>query len=357
MDTAAAGRSSAATLAATAEHAQREAIAGAYVVEAEVAEVLAEGRAALAGLLGLEPEGLAFTESGTASLAALLQAWPLEPGDVVAVTPSEWGPNLLAFASRGLRITELAVLGDGTVDLDELRRFVSATPPAFVHLCFMASHRPLVQPVAAVAAICQEAGVPLWADAAQALGHVETVCGADAIYSISRKWLTGPRGVGMAGVARPWWDKLRLTSPDAGLLGMTVADPPSVRLESFEAHVAGRIGLCNAVAEYLAAGPAAVHQRLADVGDRTRSVLGELDGWEVVAGSGPSAITTLRPRRDQDVVAVRARLLTGHGIVTTAAVTARAPLEMTQPLLRVSPHVDCTAAELELLRDALSTGT
>jgi hercynylcysteine S-oxide lyase len=53
-----------------------------------------------------------------------------------------------------------------------------------------------VQPVAAAAALCRAAGVPLWVDAAQALGHVDAACGADAVYATSRKWLTGPRGVG-----------------------------------------------------------------------------------------------------------------------------------------------------------------
>jgi hercynylcysteine S-oxide lyase len=52
--------------------------------------------------------------------------------------------------------------------------------------------------------------------------------------------------------------------------------------------------------------------------------------------------------------AVRDRLLTGHGIVTTAEHPPRAPREMTGPLLRISPHVDCTDADLALLRAALA---
>ncbi len=63
---------------------------------------------------------------------------------------------------------------------------------------------PLVQPVAEAASICRRAGVPLWVDAAQALGHVATSCGAAAMHAVSRKWLTGPRGVGILAVAEPW---------------------------------------------------------------------------------------------------------------------------------------------------------
>ena len=81
-----------------------------------------------------------------------------------------------------------------------------------VHLTQVTSHRGLVQPVAEAAALCRAAGVPLWVDAAQALGHVDTACGADAIYATSRKWLTGPRGVGVIGVAEPWWDRLKISA-------------------------------------------------------------------------------------------------------------------------------------------------
>jgi hypothetical protein len=63
LDSAAAGRSSTATLAATAAHAEREATRGAYVAQAEAAGALDAGRAELAGLLGVPAAGLAFTES------------------------------------------------------------------------------------------------------------------------------------------------------------------------------------------------------------------------------------------------------------------------------------------------------
>jgi hercynylcysteine S-oxide lyase len=79
------------------------------------------------------------------------------------------------------------------------------------------------------------------------------------------------------------------------------------------------------------------------------------------AGPGPSnpasAITALRPLNSQDVSAVRARLLAEHAIVTTAAAPSRAPRDMTGPLLRISPHVDCTPEDLSRLRAALGSLT
>ncbi len=355
LDSAAAGCSSAEVMQAAADHALLEAQVGGYIAEKQAAPVLDAGRAALAGLLGVPARGLAFVESASVALATLLSAWPLREGDAVAVVPSEWGPSLAAFADHGLRITELAVLPDGRLDLGHLERVLAGDPPAFVHLMQMASHRPLVQPVRQAAALCQAAGVPLWVDAAQALGHLETAAGADVIYATSRKWLAGPRGVGLLAVAEPWWDRLRIRAP-ALRRGTYPSDQPVVHLlESREANVAGRVGLCVAVRQHLDAGPARVWERLSAVGRLTREVLADLPGWDIddpVDAQG--AITALRPAAGQDVAAIRAHLLAEHQILTTCAIPARAPGEMTGPLLRVSPHVDCTPEAVLRLRSALA---
>ena len=124
--------------------------------------------------------------------------------------------------------------------------------------------------------------MPLWVDAAQALGHVDTACGADAIYATSRKWLTGPRGVGMLGVAEHWWDsahhqRLR-TQPH-----MRPAGPSPVwLLEAGEANVAAWVGLARRSGEYVQAGPDRVWRSLAAVGRQTRETLADLPGWAVV---------------------------------------------------------------------------
>jgi hercynylcysteine S-oxide lyase len=354
LDTAAAGRASAATLAAAAAHAEREAVLGAYVAAAEAAPVLEQGRADLAGLLAVPAGGLAFTESASAARAALLAAWPLREGDTIAVTPDEWGPNLTAFTARGLQVTSLPVRDDGAVDLDSLPRLLADDPPAVVHLTQVASHRGLVQPVAEAAALCRAAGVPLWVDAAQALGHADTASGADAQYATSRKWLAGPRGVGMLAVAEAWWDRLTVTASELARSSRPSDGSPVRLLESEEANIAGRVGLATAVQDYLGDGPARVRQRLAEVGRLTRHAMAGVPGWRVRDPAGaPSAITALRPVAGQDVAATRARLVREYGIVTTAEHPARAPREMTGPLLRISPHVDCTTEDLALLRAAL----
>jgi pyridoxal 5-phosphate dependent beta-lyase len=118
--------------------------------------------------------------------------------------------------------------------------------------------------------------------------------------------------------------------------------------------VAGRVGLCAAVREYLALGPATVTARLADVGRMTRDALAGLRSWKVVDGdTAGGAITALTPTAGADVAATRARLLDRHAILTTASQVVRAPLELREPLLRISPQVDCTDDALARLCTAL----
>ena len=356
LDSAAAGRSSLATLAATAAHAEREATTGAYVAQEEAGPVLAEGRASLARLLGVPARGVAFMPSAQAALDTLLAIWPLREGDTVAVLPCEWGPNLDVFAARGLRITEIATHGDGSVDLAALERMLAGPPPAAVHLVQVAtSHRGLVQPVAEAAALCRAAGVPLWVDAAQALGHVDTACGADAIYATSRKWLTGPRGVGVLGVTEPWWDRLRIVAPELEKSVWARGQQPAL--------AAGRDRGERGRLDRPVHGRRGVHRSrpVPDLGPPRRGRQGRpARPWSACpAGPWP---TRWPPRRPSSPCARPTARTSARpwprplpGIVTTAASIQRAPRDMTEPLLRVSPHVDCTPGDLDRLRQALLT--
>ena len=350
LDTGAAGRQSLATLEAAAAHARAEAEEGAYVAQLRAQEIVDGLRTDLGGLIGVPAEGVAFVESGSSAAVAVLDSWPLPAGATIGVVAAEWGPNLEVFGQRGLRVTRLAADGLGRIDPDALRTRLTDDPPDVVHLTAVSSHRAVVQPVAEAAAACRAAGVPCWVDAAQAVGHVPVDCGADVVYGTSRKWLNGPRGVGFVAVADHQWDRLRPLRP-----AMAGEQPPVRYLESREAHVAGRVALARAVREFLADGPARIYDRLAEVGRATRAGLAAVPGWAVADDpSAGGAISGLRPTRGQDVIRTRARLLDEHAVLVTAGAIARAPWDMTEPLLRISPHVDCTPDDVERLARALA---
>lgn len=317
LDSAACSRQSFAALDAAAQHARHEAEVGGYVAAEAAAAVLDAGRAAVAA--------------------------------------GEYGPNLAVMAAHGFDVRPLPTLQDGRVALDDAAFMLADDPPDLVHLTVVASHRGVAQPLAMVAQLCTELKLPLVVDAAQGLGHVDCAVGADVTYASSRKWIAGPRGVGVLAVRPELMERLRarLPAPD-WMPPLTVAQ----QLGFGEANVAARVGFSVALGEHLACGPQAIRARLAELGDIARTVLADVSGWRVVeAVDEPSAITTLAPIDGADPAAVRAWLLSQRRIVTTYAGVERAPLELPAPVLRISPHVDNTADDLDAFAEALVAAT
>jgi pyridoxal 5-phosphate dependent beta-lyase len=348
LDSAASSRQSHRALEAAAHHARHEAELGGYVAEAAADDLLQQGRSVIGGLVGMAAADVAFVESAQAALVALLTGWRLPVGSRVACLPGEYAPNIAHLRTYGLRPEPLPVDGLGRADVEGVERLLAVDPPSFVHLIHVPSHRGLRQPAAEIAALCRAAGVPLVLDAAQSLGHVDVDLGADVVYGTSRKWLAGPRGVGMLCVRPSLAARLTPVLPEPEGV------PPMRAFESGEAHVAGRVGLVVAVGEHIAAGPDRVRERLASIGRTTRELLDGVGGWQVIEPvDEPTATTSLRPPEGIDVVGVRSHLLTEHGIVVSAIGPERAPGEMTGPVLRVSPHLDVVLEDLEALAAAL----
>jgi pyridoxal 5-phosphate dependent beta-lyase len=352
LDTAAVGRSSMATLDAVARHARLEAELGGYVAEEHAAPQLDALRDGVAGLMGTDAEGVAFVESAMAALDVLLRAWPLPSGARVLVAASEWGPNLELLEDHDLVTEQLRVDETGVIDLEALDRRLRLGADV-VLVDHVAAHRGLVQPAAEIIALCREHGVPVWLDAAQSVGHVVVPPGADAVVATSRKWLTGPRGVGMLAVAAQHRPQLHVRRPAKHL------DRPTVhQLESDEAHVAGRVGLGVAVREHLEQGTDVVADRLAEVGRSVREMAATLVGWQVVHPQAPAGSTTaLRPTGGQDAVEAHQRLLHEHDVLTSVCLPWRAPgEEIDRAWLRLSPHVDLTEEDLARTAAALTGG-
>jgi pyridoxal 5-phosphate dependent beta-lyase len=322
VDSAACSRQSFAVIDATAAHARYEAEVGGYVAAEAATPVLDAGRAAVGALTGLLGDW-----RGARTLACL---------------PGEFGPNLLVMARHGFDVRWLPVDGAGRLDVDAAAAALAADPPALVHFTPLGSHCGIVQPIAAIGAVCGANGTPLIVDAAQAFAHVDcVVTGAAAVYSSSRKWTTGPRGVGMLAAG-------------SGVL----SEEALFRLAHSEANVAVQVGLSVALGEHVALGPDRIQARLAEVGVLTRTALAEVAGWRVVEPvDEPSAITTLIPPDGLDPQTVRSWLIAERRVVTTYVGPERAPMELTRPALRISPHVDVSVGDLEVLAEALSAAT
>lgn len=354
LDSAACSRQSYAAIDAAAQYARHEAEVGGYVAAQAAAPTLDAGRAAIAALTGMAGADVVYTTGSLHALDLLLGSWPAERR-TLACLPGEYGPNLAVMSAHGFERRLLPALEDGRLALDEAAFVLEDEPPDFVHLTPVASHSGVVQPISMIAKLCRELGLPLVVDAAQALGQVDCAVGADVTYSSSRKWIAGPRGVGFLAARPELTERLhpRLAAPEwSG--SFSVAQ----QLEFGEANLAARVGFSVALGEYLAFGPEAVRARLAELGRISRTMLVDVRGWAVVEETEePSAITTLAPVDGTDPQAVREWLLAERRILTTYAGVQRAPLEMTGPRLRISPHADTTAEDLETFAEALIAAT
>jgi len=354
LDSAACSRQSFAVIDAAARHARHEAEIGGYVAAEAAKRVLDAGRAAVAALAGMPEAEVVFTTGSLHALDLLLSSWP-PGGRTLTCLPGEYGPNLALMAAHGFARRTLPTDDEGRVALDEAAVSLAADPPDLVHLTAVASHRGVVQPLQQIARLCGELGLPLVVDAAQGLGQVDCAVGVDAAYASSRKWMAGPRGVGVLAVRPTLLQRLRpRLPPPEWAASLSVAQ----RLELGEANVAARVGFSVAIGEHIASGPVAVRARLAEVGRISRTVLADVPGWRVVeAVEEPSAITTLVPVDGADPQKVRAWLIAERRIVTTSAGIERAPRELTMPVLRISPHVDTTTDDLTTFAAALTDAT
>lgn len=334
LDVAACGRVSTGVLETQVAHLRREADGG-YVAHEAAEPELAKGREALASMVGLAATDVAHLESAHEAFWALLAVWPLPPGSRIGTVPSDYGPNALVLRAlageRGWTLVPLPVDRRGRVlgvpqDLD------------LVTLPQVASQRGIAQPVEEVL----RSGVPVVLDVAQSLGQAEVPAGAAAYVGTSRKWLCGPRGIGFL-VVDPSWE-LRLGTPPTGARYLHSGIR---RVETTEAHIAGRLGLGVAAQEWTPELLPVIQARSA----RLRAAL-DGTGWEVREPvEEPTGITTLTAPEGVDVAAVRADLL-ARGTLTTA-VPGNRSADLTGPVLRVSTAAWASEDDVDEAADAL----
>ncbi len=165
---------------------------------------LEQARRQIASLMGCAPAELIFTSGGTeADNMAVLgaaRAAAGRPSRHVITSPIEH-PAVLAgcrqLEREGVAVTCLRIGAAGVVNPDDVRR---ALRPDTVLVSIMHANNELgtVQPIAEIARITREAGVPLHVDGVQALGKIPVdvaSLGAD-LYSVSGHKLYAPKGVG-----------------------------------------------------------------------------------------------------------------------------------------------------------------
>ncbi|MCP3992321.1 MAG: aminotransferase class V-fold PLP-dependent enzyme [Actinomycetia bacterium] len=316
-------------------------------------------------LLGCRPGELAFMPSATHAWMNAMYAVPLEAGDRVLASTSEYVSNafgLMRLRQRGVEVELIPNDNQGQTSVEALEDMLDERVKL---VC--ATHIPtgggIVNPAAEIGRVTKAAGALYLLDATQSVGQMtvdvkELRC--DFLTITGRKFLRGPRGTGLLYVRptlRGLNDPVFMDGRSARWTGDWSYSPVSGarRFETFEASMAAKVGLGRAIEYALDIGLDTISRRIQELGESLRKRLASAPFVRVVEAPGPqSAIVPffVEGRGSEAVVAA----LRAWGVNTSVIEPLPRGFDPdgrnTHSLIRASVHYYNTDDELD---DAIAT--
>ena len=203
--------------------------ANTYVRALHARRAVEDARQDVAAAVGARARDIVFTSGATESNnLAVLGITAVQGNRRRVVTQATEHRSILdpitSLLDGGFEVITVGVGRDGVVDLAALRQAVNAGT-LLVSIRLVNNETGVIQPIAEIAEICQEAGVLLHCDCAQALGRVPVnvkVLGVDfASFSAHKSY--GPKGIWSAVCQEPahgphppdlpgWWTGRGITA-------------------------------------------------------------------------------------------------------------------------------------------------
>lgn len=346
-----------------------EATMGGYEAQTARDHDLDDIYAAAAEYLGCDGSEVAFTNNGSEAWWRAFLSVPLEPGDRVLMTPSEFttgGLALIQARERGIQVEVIPDGPDGGVDvvafeaaLDERVKLVALT-----HLPMSNG---LINPAAEIGRLTKSIGAFYLLDSCQGAGqlplNVDSL-GCDFLTVTGRKWLRGPRGSGLLYIRKSVLDHLsdpvfidnrsaEWVTPDSYQL----ADDAR-RFEAGERSMAAKLGLGVALRYMLDLGIEDISDRVAHLATRLRGVLADVAGVIVHdVGKSQSGIVTFSVAGQSPAATVAE--LRSAGINTGLAGARNTRIMMSagglDAVVRAAPHYFSTEEEVDRFSGAVAS--
>lgn len=350
-------------------HLRKESEMGGYEAADAEAASIAQAYDRVAQLIGGEARNIAVVENATVAFSLALSSFDFAPGDVILTTRNDYISNQLAYLSmarrRGIRIVRVPDASEGGVDVDAVRQAVLTQRPALVAVTWVPTNSGLVQPVAAVGEVCQEAGVPFLIDACQAVGQLPIDVRrlrCTFLSATARKFMRGPRGVGFLYIA----DEALAAGRHPLHIDMRSADwvdddeyrlaDDARRFENWEFAYALLLGMGEAAHHAQRAGVVDAGRYAAALAAHARERIAAIAGARVL-DRGPelcAIVTAEFATAPADEIVARLR---EQAINTSATYRAFAVIDMkakdASTAVRLSPHYYNTIRDVDIACDAL----
>ena len=352
---------------AVVSHLLLEARIGGYEAADTAAAQINHANEAAALLVGAHKDEIAILESATRAWTSVFNALGFRDGDRILASHAEYVSNAMSMlrARRNTGVTVDLVPDDehGQIDVDALASMIDDRV-RLIAVTHVGTQGAMVNPAAAVGRVARAAGVAYLLDASQSVGQMPVDVndiGCDYLVATGRKFLRAPRGTAFLYVRR---ERIAALDPDVfDNHGATwnepfgyVLDATARRFETFEQHVAGRIGLGVAIDYARAWGLDEIKTRVCDLAESLRGQLDEIPGVRLHdAGLEKCAIVTFTVG-DHDPAPIRAALRAQHcNVSVTDAGSAMfdLPARGLTRLVRASPHYYNDETEIARVVDAV----
>ena len=352
---------------AMAHYQDEELVYGGYEVAEKYHPQLEEFYAVTAELINASASESAFAFSATEAWNCVFYALNWQPGDEVITNVAEYASNYISYLQlkkrKGISIKVIPNNYFGETDPDALQPLINGKT-RLIAITHMPTNGGLVNPAEQIGEIARKNNVPYLLDACQSVGHYPIDVNklqCDFLAATGRKYLRGPRGSGFLYVRSKWLKDLEPWTLDLHAATWTSQDQYSLRegarrFESWEFNPALKLGLKLAVSRLQQLGQDSVWERVAFLGKRLRSVLGNINGVQLAdLGRVKSGIVTF------SVMGVPAEEVKNHlrkrkinvSVVEASGTLLDMEERGIEKLIRASVHYYNTEEEIDIFYHAI----
>lgn len=351
-------------------HIQLEACLGGYEAAGRQSADLENVYGAIGRLINAQPDEIAVIENATRAWDMAFYSLPLQPGDVVLTSTTEYAGNYIPYLQmkqrRGIEIRVIPNDEHGQVSLSALEELLDDERVALISLPVIATNGGPVQPIEQIGALARSAGVLFLLDACQGVGQMPIdvqKIGCHMLAATSRKYLRGPRGMGFLYVEKSLCQNLEPAFLDLHAASLQDAETFEIRadarrFENWECNVAAKLGLGAAVEYALAQGIEPMWLRIQQLAGYLRQRLLEIPGVTPQdPGLQKSGIVTFT-HQNQSAAQVQQWLAGQEKRINVSTSTFRSTLLDMQhrdllEVSRASVHAYNTEAEIDAMVAAL----